>query len=253
MLTQEYKYTLTKLYPETITDSKKQEKIFRELIASFRENTSRKPKKTIDTAKQELTEHKKRLQKLLEILQEEPPTESETLIPELKKLDQNNNITTIQQTIKDTLKKLSKERKNKTLFNKLRPIMKEVGIFVLPDIYFVLLEKIGHILETINPLFHPTKVTAQRHISHENVSQEVIEKEYGSIQSNKHIHIFLRKKYRLKTSDILKPRVKKYYIYTLLREKTSLFVSKKVLKNLQKIVFIALIVTIFVTCLAVFL
>ena len=253
MLTQEYRYTLTKLHPETIIDPKKQEKIFRELMASFRENASHKPKKTVDTAKQELSEHKKRLQKLLEILQEELPKGSETLIPELKKLEQNNNITIIQQSIKDALKKFAQERKNKTLFNKLRPLMKEVGIFVLPDVYFAFLEKIGHIFEAISPLFHPTEIMTQRHAIEEKVSQEVVEKEYSSIQGNKHIHTFLRKKYRPKTTDILKPSIKKYYIYTLLREKTPLFISKKILKNLQKIVSIALIVTIFVTCLAVFL
>lgn len=63
----------------------------------------------------------------------------------------------------------------------------------------------------------------------------------------------MRKKYRPKTSEMFKKESKKYYIYTLLREKKPLFLSKKIIKNLQKMATVALIITIFITCLAIFL
>ena len=131
--------------------------------------------------------------------------------------------------------------------------MKDMGMFVPPEIYFKVLEKIGKIIQSFDPLFHPTEIHAQRHTTEENASQEAIQKEYESIQNNDHIHTFLRKKYRPKTSEIFKKESKKYYIYTLLRQKKGLFLSKKGFKGLQKAATIALIIMIFITCLAVFL
>lgn len=252
MLLGEYKYTITKLYPEAIEDTKKQEKIFRELLATFQENTIKKPKKTTDTSKQLLIRYKKILQKLVIILQKELPPQSETLLPDLKKLDQNNNVTLIQQSLKENLKKLFRNRENKTLFNQIKPLMKEMGMFVPPDIYFSFLEKIGKIFQSLTPLLHPRVIQVQHH-TEKNLSLEAAKKEYESIETNKHIHTFLRKKYRPKVSHFMKKEWKKYYIYTLLREKTPLFISKKIIKNLQKIATIALFVTAFVTCLVVFL
>ncbi len=251
MLTEEYQYNLTKLYPETITDQKKQEKIFEELRASFQEWVVLKPKKNVDTAKQQVTKYKKYLKKLLEILQKNP-TGQEATIAEIKKLEQNNNAIAIQQALKDAIKKLSKDRKS-PIFQELKTLMKDMGMFVLPEIYFKIVEKIGKIAQSFGPLFHPTEIHLQRHTTEENASQEAIQKEYESIQNNDHIHTFLRKKYRPKTSEMFKKESSKYYLYTLLRQKKTLFLSKKWLKSLQKTATIALIIIIFITCLAVFL
>lgn len=251
MLTQEYQYSLTKLYPENITDPKKQEKIFTELRASFQEGVIQKPKQQTDTAKQQVTRYKKILKQLVEILQKDPEKQ-ENAITELKKLEQNSNTIAIQQTIKDILKKISNDRKN-PIFKEIKPIMKDMGMFVAPDFYFTISEKIAKISQSLSPLFHPSEVHVQRVAVDQAVSQEVVQKEYESIQNNNHIHTFLRKKYRPKTSEILKSETKKYYLYTLFREKKSLFLSKKVIKNLQKIATTALIIMIFITCLAIFL
>ena len=93
-------------------------------------------------------------------------------------------------------------------------------MFVLPEIYFKIVEKIGKIAQSFGPLFHPTEIHLQRHTTEENASQEAIQKEY-------HIHAFLRKKYRPKTSEMFKKESSKYYLYTLLRQKKTLFLSKK--------------------------
>lgn len=71
MLKKEYKYTITKLYPETVTEKEKQEKIFRELLATFQETATKKEKIVTDTSKQALEKYKKILAKLVSILQTE--------------------------------------------------------------------------------------------------------------------------------------------------------------------------------------
>lgn len=71
MLRKEYKYSIIRLHPENIQDPEKQEKIFRNLLATFEENTKEKPKKATDTSQKHLQKYKKTLQKLIDILQKE--------------------------------------------------------------------------------------------------------------------------------------------------------------------------------------
>lgn len=71
MLKKEYKYTITKLYPEIVTEKEKQEKIFSDLLATFQETETKKPKIISDTSKQALAKYKNTLAKLTEILQKE--------------------------------------------------------------------------------------------------------------------------------------------------------------------------------------
>ncbi|MBP6921083.1 hypothetical protein KBB89_00865 [Candidatus Gracilibacteria bacterium] len=249
MLKKDYKYVITKLYPETVTEKDKQEKIFRELLATFDEAKVKKVVKVSDSSKKLLDKYKKTLSKVVTILQEEKVEGAEIIIPELKKLEQNNNSTLIQQELKDVIKDLAKKRKNKTLFDKIRPLAKEMKVFILPDIYFTILEKISTIVKNVDPLFHPTEVHIQRHSTVENISIETISKEYESIQNNEHIHTFLRKKYRNKLSNIFKDATAKYYIYTLLREKRTILLGKKSLKNTQKIITMLLLTVLFISCL----
>ena len=248
MLKKEYKYTITKLYPETVVEKEKQEKIFRELIATFQETTTKKEKIVTDTSKQNLEKYKKILASLVSILQTEKIEWVEIMLPDLKKLDQNNNVTLIQGEIKNILKDLSKKRENKALFDQIRPLMKEMNMFILPDICFSLLGKIFHIFKSLDPILHPREIQGQRHDSTDKISTETLQKEYETIQNNKHIHTFLRKKYRTKVSNIFKETTKNYYIYTLFREKKSILLAKKSLQNIQKISTTALLITVFITC-----
>jgi hypothetical protein len=73
MLKNEYKYTITKLYPESIEDKEKQEKIFHELLATFQEVTVKKIEKVSDTSKDVLIKNKKILAKLIVLLQKKLP------------------------------------------------------------------------------------------------------------------------------------------------------------------------------------
>lgn len=70
MLKKEYKYTITKLYPQTVTDKETQEKIFQDLLATF-QTTTKKEKIVVDTSKQTLTRYKKILTEVISILQKE--------------------------------------------------------------------------------------------------------------------------------------------------------------------------------------
>lgn len=174
------------------------------------------------------------------------------MIPDLKKLEQNNNVTLIKDEIKNILKNLAKKRDNKAFFEQIRPLMKDMNMFVLPDRVFALLQKIFGIFQTLDPLIHPKEVQIVRHVSTEHLSAEAAQKEYESIQNNQHINTFLRKKYRAKISGIFKETTKKHYIYTLFREKRTVMMIKKIFKNIQKIATLSLFVTVFITCFAVF-
>lgn len=70
ILRKEYKYTITKLHPETVTDKETQEKIFQDLLATF-QTTTKKEKIVVDTSKQTLTRYKKILTLVISILQKE--------------------------------------------------------------------------------------------------------------------------------------------------------------------------------------
>lgn len=251
MLKKEYKYTITKLYPQTVVEKEKQEKIFQDLLATF-QTTTKKEKVVVDTSKQALSKYKKILSEVISLLQKETTSSTEATITELKKLEQNNNVTVIKDELRNILKNLSKKRENKAFFEQIRPLMKEMGMFVMPDIVYNFISKIFHLSQSLDPLIHPKEVYVQRHVVQEHASAENLEKEYELIQNNPHINTFLRKKYRSKIADYFHQKTNKYYIYTLFREKKSSIFTKKTLNTLQKIITTALIVTVFITCLTVF-
>ncbi len=241
MLKKEYKYTLTKLYPESTRDVKKQEKIFLDLLATFQENVTQKPKKTTDTSQKNLQKAKKTLQKLITILQKENDPAYQDTILELKKLDQNNNLSTTQDSLKTIVKKLSQNRES-SLFQTLQPIRKEAGVYLLPGLLLSLWQNMQNMSGLFTPIIHPQE---KRTPKHTEKTQDAIKNEYIAIQNNSHIHTFLRKKYRSKISHFFHPKSKTYYVYTLLRQKKSLYFSTKALSVLKKILIIALITTVF--------
>lgn len=257
ILKNEYKYTITKLYPESVVETEKQEKILSELLATFQETTTKEPKIITDTSKQTLEKYKKILLKLTEILQKDPKVENESIITELKKIDQNNNATIIQQELKRLLKGFWRKRDNTVFFDQIRPLMKEMKVFVMPDILFNLITKIVHAFKFLDPIIHPREINTQRHVSVENLSEEAVKEalrvEYESIHNNSHIHTFLKKKYRKGFSDLWKETNKKYYLYTLFREKKSVLIIKRILKNFQKITTTAILLVVLLTCIMVFL
>ncbi len=136
MLVREYKYSLEKLYSEKITDTEKREKIFQELQSTFAEKKSQEPIKKEETSKKNLVKWKKTLQSLVKILQNHPSTENENIITELKKLDLNNNLVQIQETVKEDIKKLALKKEDKDFYKEIKKIAKEAGVFIPPDLFF---------------------------------------------------------------------------------------------------------------------
>lgn len=252
MLTREYKYALSKLYPEAIQDKEKQEKIFQELRDTFQENKRETPKKNTDTSKQSLLKYKKISQSLFLLLQQEMPPNGGTIMSELKKLEQNNNLPQIQQTLKDILRELAKQRKNKHLQEGLKPLMRDMGMLVLPDFYFLFLEKTQQIVTSLSPLFHPRDIPSSmlKHNVSQPVTPEEIRKEYALVHDNEHIHTFLRKKYRSRMFSFQASGNKKHYFYTLFREKHTLFALRKMLKKMVGMLRITLCLAILMACIS---
>jgi hypothetical protein len=120
-------------------------------------------------------------------------------------------------------------------------------MFVMPAGIIKILEATERLLKSLGPLIHPSEVHIIRQENHYDVSREIIQKEYASIHDNKHIHKFLRKKYRPNISNILKIEASKYYFYTLFREKKVILFLKKILKNIAKVITFALVIVVFVT------
>jgi hypothetical protein len=250
MLKKEYKYTITKLYPQTVLDKEKQEKIFQDLLATF-QATIKKEKVVVDSSKQTLSKYKKILTEVISLLQKENISGMEATITELKKLEQNNNVTIIKDELRNILKNLSKRREDSVFFEHIRPLMKEMGMFVMPEIIYSFITRFFHLSQSLDPLIHPKEVYVQKHVVHHDTCAIDPEKEYESIQNNAHIHTFLRKKYRSKIADYFHQKTRKYYIYTLFREKKSSIFTKKTVSILQKIITTALIITVFMACLTV--
>lgn len=210
----------------------KQDKIFQELLLTFSEKTSQKNEKTeIDTTRQQVEKLRKSIQKLVEILQKHPNKENNAFILELKKIDQNNNAVLIQQTLKEIGGKLAEKREDVQFFRDIRPILPELGINLPPEIYFSSLKKWYQVRNFLSPLFRSTPKNKQETLKKES-SENVIQKGYETIQRNQHIHIFLRKKYRKKAGEVFMNKTRKYYFYTLSREKTSFFVLQELVKSL---------------------
>jgi hypothetical protein len=152
--------------------------------------------------------------------------------------------------LRTALKKLSIEREDKELYQEIKILMKEMGMFVVPDVIIKILEIIEKSFKSLDPLFHPSEIHTQRHAISQNTSKETIEKEYLSIQDNKYIHTFLRKKYRPKISHIFNRDERKYFFYTLFREKKTILFVKKVVKNITKIIRFALAIVVFIVCIS---
>lgn len=250
ILKNDYKYSLTKLYPQTVIEKEKQEKIFLDLIATFQISTAKKKPPAVDTSKQTLSKYRIILSSLIEILEHNDAEPRE--VSDLVKLEQNNNTTLIQEGIKNTLKNLSKKRTNSVLFNQIKPLMKDMNMYVLPDILFSIFSSIVSIFTTINPIFHQSKRATNSH-QHNTISWDNLANEYLSIQNNPHIHIFLRKKYRPHLSYAINKTTKKSFFYTLYRQKSILLLTKESLHTLQKFSQLVILVTIFWAFFAVFL
>lgn len=218
MLTKQYNYSISKLFPSFIVDPKEQEKVFQELLLTFDDRKPQVIKAAVDTTGKELQKNKEIIESLKKIVTEENIPNNESIIADLKKLELTNNIATIQQSLKEITKDLvNKNRANKNSFKKLKTITTDLGVFVAPNIYFSMLDKIQSLFAFFGPLFHPEDSSVQ--VFSETKVKDNTE-EYLLVQNNTHINTLIRKRYQevswLQLSD---KKSKQSYFYSLYRGK----------------------------------
>lgn len=237
MLVKEYKYILSKLYPEGITDPEKQSKMFEELLACFDEKTKKITTVLTDTSKKQLLFYKNILTHLQKILLD-TGYQDETLFSNLKKLEQNNNSTALKQNLESTIKMLTLD-KYSPLYEALRPVLGELWMFIIPKFWLRIMTKVRQILSSLDPLIHPEHddIHKKSHIKklHDDVSV------YDDIENNSHIHVFLQKKYRASYLNCLEQNSRKFYLYTFFREKKLVYFFVKSIKFYEKILIHSLI------------
>lgn len=243
MLTRDYNYGLSRLYPAEIEDIAEQEKIFQQLLLSFQEKKVEKKVEKVDSSQGKIQKNKKNIQALIEFIETEKPLpDGETIIQELKKLDQINNNSIIEETLKNTIKKIYKNTSNK---QKIHPTIKaiahDIHLFLIPSFYRRLGEKIQKTFEFFAPLIHPSNTD----FSSKKIKKQVTN---DAIQKDPHINKLLHQKYHSSIINLFDTRERQAYFYALFRQKPAVFLGKKSSKMFQKILRTTLVVFIFSLC-----
>ena len=238
MLTKEYNYSISKLYPSTITSKEEQEKVFQELLCTFDEKKTVLVKKSSNTSDRALEKNKAIIEKLKTILSNNNIANKEEILSDLKRLDLINNNSTIKKSLKEITKDLAtKYRAKKDIFTSLKPIVSELGVFLPPDSYFSLLEKLQAIFSFLDPIFHPTESYQEKHAQvHDQKNNKTKHDEFKTIQKNPHINVLLQKKYGNQgLIHSLTVGSSQSYFYTLYRRKSLFLLSKISITLLAKI------------------
>lgn len=238
ILVLEYKYILTKLYPEGIDDGEKQKKMFQDILTCFQTNITTEVVEKQDTSKKELLFYRQVIDELVKILKDNSFSD-EWLFSELKKLQQNNSVPTVHQWVIEILRQLS-VNKYDSLYRWLKKPMKDMWIFVYPQAYLDGLFFIKKIITYIQPLFYRENESEKLAVA---LSKEKSQSDgsYKAIQDNEHIHIFLQKKYRSSLQNLLIGTWRMYYFYTLLRQNKILNFLLSVWRLQNKILHISLV------------
>ena len=243
MLTRDYNYGLSRLYPSEIENPAEQEKIFQQLLFSFQEKKVEKKVEKADSSQWKIQKNKKNIQALITYIETEKTlSDSEVVIQELKKLDQINNNSIIEETLRSTIKKIYKNTSNK---QKIHPTIKAIAndlhIFLIPPLYRRLGQKTQEIFEFFSPLIHPSDST----YSPKEIKKEVT---HDTIQKDPHINKLLHQKYHSSLINLLDIRERQAYFYALFRQKPTIFLGKKSSTILQKILHTTLVVFILGMC-----
>lgn len=230
ILSKEYNYSITKLYPSSVEDEKERQNIFQELLSTFEEKKLIAPKAVSDTSNLALQKNKMLIEKVRAIVQIVP--NNETLLSDLKKLENTNNSATIHQNLKTIVSDLIRmNRKKKEIFEALKALAKELSVFVLPNSYLMLLDKI----QKACTFFRPLVSSGEYHevVKKSNTKKEEI---YVNIEKNKHIHTLLQKRYQHATLLQLTDEISRQgYAYTHYRTKSFFFLSRKTILFLWKL------------------
>lgn len=251
MLSKEYGYSISKLYPSNITDKTEQEKIFQELLCTFDEKKTIVTKKNNNTSSRALEKNKIIIEKLKTIVTNNITNNKEEILSDLKKLDLTNNNSTIKLSLKTIVKDLAmKYRTRKDIYALIKPLVAETGVFMPPDIYFSFLERLQWLFSFFGPLLHPS----DSYVSTKSQSTSASVKnhdQFKSIQKNNHINTLLQKKYGNKgLIHSMTIGSSQAYFYTLYRCRNFFLLSKIGASFLVKILRTSIIIA--VLCLLIF-
>lgn len=245
ILKKQYSYTLTKLYPSTVTDTNQQDKIFQELTSTFQEKNI-VVKTTTDTSNKKLKKTKTAIEDLKKIIGTEEIDNKETILIELKKLEFMNNDSIIQETLTTLLKKLiSENRGKKDIFLKLKIISKDLGIYIIPNFFINSLNKLQLVFCLIKDLFYPNNDLKDTPKNTQKTIQESTQKvSIENIQKNKHVHILLQKKYQnITLAQFSDPSTRLWFFYVFFRQKLYL---DKIVKSTYRTWFFLQLMLLFV-------
>lgn len=242
MLTRDYNYGLSRLYPSEIENPAEQEKIFQQLLFSFQEKKVEKKAEKADSSQGKIQKNKKNVQALITYIETEKPLPDwENVIQELKKLDQINNNSIIEETLKTTIKKIYKHTSNK---QKIHPTIKtiahETHVFLLPPLYRRIGQKIQEWFDFFTPLIHPSNTLPSKQTK-QNITS-------NTIQKDPHINKLLHQKYHSSIINLFDTKERQAYIYALFRQNPAIFFGKKSSKTIQKILHTTLFVFILSLC-----
>ncbi len=130
-----------------------------------------------------------------------------------------------------------KYRTKKEIFTPLKPIIKDLGVFMPPDAYFSFLEKMQAMFAFLDPLFHPTSLHQNegKNIANQKRKTEIHD-EFKTIQKNPHINVLLQKKYGEQgLLHSITIGSSQSYFYTLYRRKSLFLLSRRGLSLFAKI------------------
>ena len=246
LLTKEYQYILTELYPGSISDPTQQKKIFQELLLSFREDQPKKKEITIDTLQEFVIKNKKNIQLISQYLTQQTHPNTPQFIENLRKIEKLNNSSLIKDALIDLIKKLYNESDSQQQFiTSLRPVIQDLWVFLLPPFLFLFLQKIESLYEFLRPAFlteNKNTPTLKTKIPPSKKIQDILK--------NTHIQLFLKKKYRNTGLFFLKNTEKQAYQYSLYRANRMILTFKNLFSFIFSIFTITIISFIFFLCLS---
>ena len=230
MLSKQYGYGISKLYPSTLDNIEEQQKVFQELLSTFEEKKILKPKTVTDTSSKTLIKYRSAGEKIKKLISEENTPLKDDILSEIKKLEHTSNTSTIKESLKNIIGKIQ-QHSNASIEKKLKPIAQDIGVFIAPSFLRKIGIKTRDFCTFITPIIHPQEILAV-------ALPEKQKHTYEDIQNNSHIHILLQKKYQhMGIMNFSDEKSRQSYFYTVFRRNTWMFIFRKTLKATKHILF----------------
>ena len=236
MLTKEYAYILDGLYPSHVIDKEEQAKIFTQLQYSFHIESTKKTEVKKDTSQEHVSKNKKNIEEIIAYLETIEIPKKEEILLDLRRIQQMNNNSTIEQTLKEIIKKLYDVLPDKrNIHPTIKSVAKDLHIFLDPPFLLSVKNWYQNMMDFLDPALHNNG---------EKSGQQEAKNQKTLSLSDPHINKLLCAEYR----KSMFPKTKKEqgaFFYTLLRENRGLYMTRKIIHNISRILTATLIFLIF--------